>query len=68
MEIVADSKKEYLDLTADKKQTFIEKLQAHRDSKLKGWCMNVKSCRQDVRHTLHRVAVEVRCDVVLGYM
>ena len=68
MEIVAESKKKYLDLTADEKQTFVEKLQAHQDSKLKGRCMNVKSRAQDVRHTLHHVAVEVRCDVVLGYM
>ena len=60
MEIVADSKKEYLDLTVDEKQTFIEKLQAHQDSKSKGQHMNVKSRRQDVRHTLHCVAVEVR--------
>jgi hypothetical protein len=59
MEIVADSKRDYHDLTEDEKRQLVESLENHRESVAKGRRVSAKSHAQDVRHTLHRVGIEV---------
>ena len=67
MEIVGNLKTEYSDLNEEEKQSLVEKLQAHQESKSKGWRINMKLCGQDIKHTLHHVAVEVSVlDVVIS--